>query len=351
MAFAAAAYPINSLRKRGASMVNVALLLISLGVILLSAELFTNAVEWLGKMLKLSEGAVGSILAAVGTALPETLIPIIAIVFGHSAAAQEIGIGAILGAPFMLGTLAMFVTGSAALALAFMGKRRTTMLVDDSLMKRDLTFFLIVYSGAIVASLLTRHTFKKIIALVLILAYCVYVIRTIKDGDQLGETSIAPLILAKNRSYPRLRIVLLQLGLAIAGILGGAEVFVHNMEKVAVSLGIAPFVLSVIVTPIATELPEKFNSIIWVSRGKDTLALGNITGAMVFQSSIIPAIGIALTPWVLTPAAFMSAVIALASAGIILIYLVTKKRLRAYTLLVGGLFYSLFIALVLKAHY
>lgn len=332
-------------------MINIGLLLLSLGVILVSAELFTNAIEWLGKKLKLSEGAVGSILAAVGTALPETLIPIIAIVFGTSEASKEIGIGAILGAPFMLGTLAMFVTGLAALIFALMGKRRTTMLIDEVLMKRDLSFFLIVYSGAILAALLNNHTFKAIIAGGLVFAYVLYVYVTVRSGRDMGESTIDPLIIAKSTPYPRLRMVLLQVLLALGGILGGAQIFVHNMEKVAASIGVAPFILSVIVTPIATELPEKFNSIIWVSRGKDTLALGNITGAMVFQSSIIPAIGIALTPWVLTPAAFASALVALLSAGLILLYLVTKKRLRAYTLLSGGLLYSVFILLVFKSQY
>ncbi len=41
-----------------------------------------------------------------------------------------------------------------------------------------------------------------------------------------------------------------------------------------------------LVAPIATELPEKFNAVIWIRQGKDTLAMGNITGAMVFQASI-----------------------------------------------------------------
>jgi cation:H+ antiporter len=59
---------------------SIAILVISLGIILLGAEVFVNGIEWLGKKLNLSEGAVGSVLAAVGTALPETLIPIIAIV-------------------------------------------------------------------------------------------------------------------------------------------------------------------------------------------------------------------------------------------------------------------------------
>src|SRR4029078_9643097 len=82
------------------------------------AELFTNGIEWFGKKLGLAEGAVGSVLAAVGTALPETMIPIIAILFSGQEHSDEIGVGAILGAPFMLATLAMFVTGIAVLAQA-----------------------------------------------------------------------------------------------------------------------------------------------------------------------------------------------------------------------------------------
>src|SRR6186997_1330364 len=97
-------------------------LVIALAVILIAAELFTNGIEWFGHKLNLAEGVVGSVLAAVGTALPETMIPIIAILTGGgSSASHGVGVGAILGAPFMLSTLAMFVTGVAVLWVA---KRR-----------------------------------------------------------------------------------------------------------------------------------------------------------------------------------------------------------------------------------
>src|SRR3954469_21538161 len=96
-------------------LLDVLILLVALLVILFGAELFTNGIEWFGRKLGLAEGAVGSVLAAVGTALPETLIPIIAILFASGASSHEVGVGAILGAPFMLATLAMFVTGIAVL--------------------------------------------------------------------------------------------------------------------------------------------------------------------------------------------------------------------------------------------
>src|SRR5437868_7680410 len=101
---------------------DLVILVLAFFVILLGAELFTNGIEWFGHKLNLAEGAVGSVLAAVGTALPETMIPLVAILTANGAtdAAHHIGVGAILGAPFMLATLAMFVTG---LGVMFWSKR------------------------------------------------------------------------------------------------------------------------------------------------------------------------------------------------------------------------------------
>ena len=59
-------------------------------------------------------------------------------------------------------------------------------------------------------------------------------------------------------------------------------------------IGLDPTILALIIAPIATELPEKFNSVLWVRTGKDTLAMGNITGAMVFQSCVPTVLGAAL---------------------------------------------------------
>src|SRR3954447_25008718 len=99
--------------------IDLGILAIGLVVILAGSELFTNGIEWFGHKLNLAEGAIGSVLAAVGTALPETMIPVVAIVLAgtgggaESDASHGVGVGAILGAPFMLATLAMFVTGVA----------------------------------------------------------------------------------------------------------------------------------------------------------------------------------------------------------------------------------------------
>ena len=126
----------------------ILMLVISLIVILIAAELFVNGIEWLGKLLKLSEGAVGSVLAAVGTALPETLIPIIALISGQAADSEEIGIGAILGAPLMLSTLTMFVTGCAVIAFKHKRKHKDKVVVHYDTVSRDLKFFIVSFSNS-----------------------------------------------------------------------------------------------------------------------------------------------------------------------------------------------------------
>jgi cation:H+ antiporter len=129
-------------------------------------------------------------------------------------------------------------------------------------------------------------------------------------------------------------------------IVAGAELFVGGIKFLAVQIGMPSLVLALVLAPVATELPEKFNSIIWIGKKKDTLALGNITGAMVFQSSIIPALGIMTTPWQLDGISLLSGLLVLSSSFILLISVLSTKELRANHLIFSGFFYLIFILVV-----
>src|SRR6476659_8808040 len=170
------------------SQMDWALLVTSLLVILAGAELFTNGVEWVGEGFGLSEGAVGSVLAAVGTALPETLLPIIAIVSGH-AAGEDIGVGAILGAPFMLTTLAMVVIAVAIFIFARGGRRPLELDIDHRVIRQDLGYFLVMYSLAVIAGLLHSKPFDYALVIVLMVGYVYYVRRNFQgDGEEREES-------------------------------------------------------------------------------------------------------------------------------------------------------------------
>ena len=329
--------------------VDVVLLLVSFAIILLGAELFTNAIEWFGKKLGLGTGMVGSVLAAVGTALPETMIPIIALVFVGGHAAEEVGIGAILGAPFMLSTAAMFVMGAAVLVFARTRGRATSMRLDRGIVGRDLRFFLVVYIAAIALGLFPEKPFLFRLAagILLVAAYVFYVYRTSRDPHRAEEADeeLNPLRLQPNLTTPHMWVVVLQLALALGAIAGGAQLFVREISVLAPIVGITPLVLSLIIAPLATELPEKFNSVLWIRQRKDTLAMGNVSGAMVFQSCIPVAVGLWYTPWVLDRVAIASGVIAV-GAGLFLQVFLRRGVLTGTQLTFLGIFYVLFIVYV-----
>jgi cation:H+ antiporter len=363
-------------------------LLASLAVILASAELFTNGIEWLGHRLALAEGAVGSVLAAVGTALPETFIPFVAILIARGEAGSEIGLGAILGAPFMLATLAMFITGVAALVYRRRRAAGAWVVINQRVLGRDLAFFLIMYAGAVAASFAPWRVLHIVVCLALLAGYCFYLRRVFADPAA-ADAELRALRLQRlwvriflrprdgedAESYrerrsatangtPRTRVILGQVLIALLGIIGGAYIFVGAAKETAASLGIAPLLIALIIAPIATELPEKFNSIVWMRQGKDTYALGNITGAMVFQSSFPVSLGLAFTAWrLLAPtgqpqSALYSAALALAGGAWLLVATrlarreeyngdhAPRIRLNPGVLLVGGLLYAVFVALL-----
>jgi cation:H+ antiporter len=321
------------------------LLIIALAVILLSAELFTNGVEWFGRRYELGEGAVGSILAAVGTALPETLIPIIAILFGSTAASEDVGIGAILGAPFMLSSLAMVVTASAVVVYTWRRRRSLDVTVNEGIMRRDLSHFLIAYGLAMAAGLIHLRALHYVLAAALLAFYAYYVWETMHAEGDLGDDT-KPLYFHRHPEMPHRHRIFLQIGVAILGIVLGAEIFVREVTVLAETLGAAPLVVSLLITPIATELPEKFNSVLWIRQRKDTLALGNITGAMVFQSTFPISVGLVFTTWQLTTTGLVSGVLALISGTVFYLTLRFRHTLTWWSLGGAGSVYFAYLVYV-----
>ena len=352
---------------------------LSFVIILVGCEFFTNGVEWVGKRFNLAEGAVGSVLAAVGTALPETLIPLIAILTLGGTAGKDIGAGAILGAPFMLATLALFFCGLAV--LVFRKRRgRKTLQINGSLIRRDLKFFLVAYSFAAVAAFIPPpfEIIRWIVGFCLIPLYIYYTYVTMTTGAKCGESEEeqkglyvhgAVYRLGRGRSVdpdedigekfreqvyrpdPPTYMIFIQVFMGLMGIIVGAAIFVDQINGIASTIGIKALIFALLVSPIATELPEKFNSVMWIRAKKDTFAIGNITGAMVFQSCIPVTIGILLTPWHLNlndTTQFLEAVcigIALLS-GAVLYWRSSHKELHMSGLMLGGALYLVFLVLV-----
>jgi cation:H+ antiporter len=299
----------------------VVLLLVSFAAVLTGALLFTNAVEWIGHKLNLGEGAVGSILAAVGTAMPETLIAIVALL-SASEGSEDVAVGAIVGAPFLLATLAMGLVG--LFAYSYRERRAQGVHLDTHgpTLERDLLFFLAFFTLAGLLAWGPPAAVRIPLGVAFLAAYVLYVVRTLRGaGEVQGEETLNPLLFERRpeRSQdPGPVLCVLQLLVGLGAMVGGAHLFVEQLLTVAEDLGVDALVLALILAPLATELPEKVNSFFWVREGKDALALGNISGAMVFQSTIPVGIGLLFTDWSLTGNAVLS--IALGVAGGLVAY-------------------------------
>jgi cation:H+ antiporter len=330
----------------------IAELIFMLFVILIAAEVFTNALEHLGERLKISEGVTGSLFAAVGTALPETMVPLLAIFAGtgNTKVNEEIGVGAILGAPLMLSTLSIFL-----MALSVVKKRglQGHFNPERTGFARDLNFFLGAFALSGVALFVPHDTplLRGALAFTMVLIYFVYIMLTLRASAALVKDGHATeadhkMFLARVGLPQNMATIILQMALGLGLLVGGAEGFIHGVEQASTQFGISALLLSLMIIPLATELPEKVNSILWIRRHKDTLAFGNITGAMVFQGTLLPAIGVMLTPWAPQREVLAGIVITLI-ASLWLRAMLARGQLRVWHLGVNGVLYVTYLAIAL----
>lgn len=329
-------------------MSSAVLLPASFAILLAGALLFTNAIEWFGSMVGLGQGAVGSLLAAVATALPESLIPIVAIIEGGEGS-EDVAVGAIIGAPLLLATIAMALVGLGA--VLYRRRRETGLRLDVHFptLERDLGFFIGCFLVGLLLGLGAPPALQIPAAVALVVAYAVYARWTLRHSGEVGEAEeLRPLFLDATRGDPpTMGLVVLQLLVALGAIVGGAHIFVEQVLHVADSVGLEPLVLSLVLAPFATELPEKANSFFWIREGKDSLALGNITGALVFQSTLPMAVGLAFTSWELDTYSILAGCLALAGGLVAIVTLQVRRRFSGPAIALWAALYAAFVVYVI----
>jgi cation:H+ antiporter len=289
--------------------VTILILLAAAAVIYVACELFVNGVEWIGHRFDVGQKATGTILAAFGTALPESVVTFVAVALGAGAAQKQIGVGAALGGPLVLATVAYAVVG-----WTLFGARRSlrtpTAAADFRALSRDQAWFLAIFVFKLGLGLVA-FAIKPWLGIAFLLAYAVYVWQEARGEQGEAEGELEPLKFAPRAAHPPTFLAVLQTLLALVVIFVASKVFVGQIDALGRGLGLKPQLLALLVSPIATELPETLNAIIWVRQGKIRLALANISGAMMIQATIPSAFGIFFTPWLLDPALIVAGVVTL----------------------------------------
>lgn len=323
----------------------IALLLISAGLIYYSCEFFVNGIEWTGKRLGVAESAVGSILAAFGTALPESIVTLVAVAFGTSEHQKDIGIGAALGGPLVLSTVAYGVVGCALLVMRRRNGRSLAINVDGRRLSRDQGWFLLIFLCKVGLGLIA-FAFKPWLGIAFLSAYAVYFFIEMRTEGSQPFQKLEPLKLRPREDSPALLWILLQTLASTIVIFGMAQVFVNQLETLAPLMGFPPQLVALLLSPIATELPETMNAIIWVRQGKEHLALANISGSMMIQATVPSAFGLFFTPWLLDRYLVLAGVVTIISIlGLIAAF--RRNRVNALGLACFMLLYGVFVGALL----
>ena len=316
-------------------------LLIAAGVIYWACEYFVNGVEWVGRNAGVSQNAVGTVLAAFGTALPESVVTFVAVVLGHDAAAKNIGVGAALGGPLVLATVAYPVVGIMLMVTRWPLSGRPIDL-DWRRLSRDQGWFLLIFAGKIALGFVA-FAVKPWLGWLFLLAYAAYTWTEMRHADDASEGEPEPLKFQANSATPHMAVAVLQTVLALVVIFGVSHTFVSRLSVVGPWLGIPSTVVALLLSPVATELPETMNAIIWIRQGKHRLALANISGAMMIQATIPTALGLFFTPWLFDAALSLAAAVTTV-AVIGLFTLLRCHALTARRLAWFAVFYGVFAA-------
>ena len=315
----------------------------SAGAIYLACEYFVNGVEWIGHRFAMGQKATGALLAAFGTALPESIVTLVAVAFGAGAAQKDIGVGAAMGGPLVLATIAYAVAGATLLACR-RPLRTASAAVDFAALSRDQAWFIGLFVIKLTVGLVA-FAFKPWLGVLFLAAYAAYAwkVATGEAGEAEGE--IEPLKLQPKAARPDTALIVLQTLAALAVVFFASRVFVGSLGALGHRVGLGPQLLALLLSPIATELPETLNAVIWIRQGKVRLALANISGAMMIQATVPTALGLFFTPWRLQPSLIAAGVATLA-AMVLLWAGFRSGRISRAMLAAMALFYVLFIAAV-----
>lgn len=326
-------------------LIEAAFLLASAAAIYFACEFFVNGVEWLGRRMSVGSTATGTILAAFGTALPESVVTFVAVAFAKDDAHRELGVGAALGGPLVLATIAYATVGIALL----LNKRalKQGSAGDFARLSRDQAWFLAIFVVKLGIGLIA-FAWKPWLGIAFLAAYAFYFWREMsgeKGAEE--EEKLEPLNFARGAGdKPPLSMILLQTLGALVVIFFASHFFVEQLGVIGPALGVAPQVLALFLSPIATELPETMNAIIWVRQGKHRLALANISGAMMIQATVPTAFGVFWTPWMLDRTLLVAGGVTIAAVVALWFAFSRGTVTRTYLAAMVAL-YAVFVAIVM----
>ncbi len=312
-------------------------------LILIATVVFTNTIEHIARRMSWSHSFTGAIVAPLITSFPELTVFVIAVFIYRGTTGAEIGIGTILGEPFMASTIAYALVFVAIIIAMSLNKRKKRDLKVERVLRIPYAFIVVLFPLILIPYFFNVLILKYLFAILFLGSYGYYMLQMYKNRAAEYVEESGDLLLSRVLE-PNVALVL-QLILSIVGIYFGSSILVQSIEQVSVNTGLSALATAIILVPVGTAIPETLSAMIWAYKGKDSFAISSLVGEKVLYSTFYPGMALLFVPWLLDYYAYIS-VIATTTISLIYLYYINKGRIPSYALLFGLIFFIIYVFLV-----
>ena len=262
----------------------IAALLLSLAVLAKASEYAIVYASAIARLAGVSELAIGFLLVAVSTSLPELVVSVTSALSGTT----QLGIGNIFGANIADVTI---VIAAAAI---------TTGVTIPRKEHSQLTRILLAVSALSLIMIIGK--LSELLGIVLLVVFCAYVYFVLKEpvkfasGEKTSSKSAHGAIKKMGASVWELAKSLFLFSASMAAILLSARFAVDTAVNFAASAGIGLAVVGSTLVSLGTTLPELSVSIAAAKARKGNLALGNAIGSCITNITLILGLAITINP-------------------------------------------------------
>ena len=288
---------------------NFVIFVIAMGVLIWGADVIINQSERIALKFKIPEFIIGATLIALGTSLPEMAASVAASMNGKADIAISNVIGSnILNITLVLATV-FLISKKITPARDFFAKDSTWALVPV------LVFILMILDGVI-------SRFDASLLLLLMGAYLLFLLQDAKNIPNLEDIEEFEDLDLGSFSWRRV-IPFLVLGFLLVII--GAHFTVESASEIARDFGISEWVIGIIMISLGTSLPELVVSISAALKGKVDMAIGNIIGSNMANTTVVLGTAAMVNPLPIHASAYIFDISTMIIATLLLVFLTANK--------------------------
>lgn len=313
-------------------------LLLGFFLLIKGADLFVEGSSGIARLLRIPSIIIGLTVVAFGTSMPEASVSVTAALAGKN----DLSLSNVIGSNIF--NLLVVVGVSAAMR---------PMKVQDSVLKKDFPFSILIAGLLLVMAIPTTYRGEKVSVLsnleggILLIIFAAYLAVTVRDALKARQENTAAV--SEEPRITSIPMILLYIIVGIFGIVWGGDIVVDSASAIALTFGWSETFIGLTIVALGTSLPELVTSVVAARKGESDLSLGNAIGSNIFNILLVLGASAAVHPIAVNPFTIYDTIFLIASSIIVYLFAVQKKELdRREGIMMLPLYLFFFIYILLR---